>query len=150
MNKFVIIFALVASAFAEPPSHYGQPQYEQVQYASPSYTAYEQPATYEHVSTGYSGGGSDGSEYVDDALLARIAQILEQHEGGSSSFSSGGYSSGGYETSSGYGVPAQSSGGGGVLIGRPERAQRIAEFDLTDHHQSNGGYSSGGYSSGGY
>lgn len=81
-------------------------------------------------------------KYSKTPNLARIAQILEQHEGSSSS---SGYSGGsGYETSSGYGVPAHS---GGVLIGKPERAQRIAEFDLTS---SSGGYNSGGYTSGGY
>jgi len=86
---------------------------------------------------------------VDEALLARVAQILGGSSsggssGGGSSFgrSSGGGSSGYAPPSDSYGPPSSGGGGdfgrssggssgGGVQIGTPERAQRVAEFELS-------------------
>lgn len=107
--------------------------------------------------------GSSGD--VDDALLARVAQILGGSSGGGSS--SGGFgrssfsgSSSGYSApSSSYGAPSdsgaiaigrsagRSGGAGGVQIGNPERAQRVAEFELSSGGSA-GGRSAGGFSSG--
>ncbi|ODM92857.1 hypothetical protein Ocin01_13824 [Orchesella cincta] len=139
MNKIVIaLFALVAAVLAEPPVSYGAPSFSTFSSGS---------------SGGYDDGGNDGASFVDSALLARVAQIIEQSESSSGySSSSSGYSaptSNYGPPSSNYGAPSRGGGGGGlggISLGRPERAQRVAEFDLSGGSD----FRSGGYSSGGY
>jgi len=145
MNKLIILAAVATLVAGEAPAHVG-------------------------LSGGYSsgggfarGGGSGGSggsglnEYVDEALLARVGDLISRGGDGSgtpqgteglrldadiltrvSGSIDGGSSSGG--PSSGYGPPAQS---GSSSLGQPEPAQRIAEFELTD--SSSSGNQGGGY-----
>jgi len=159
MNKIIIVlFSLLVVALAEPPSSYGAPSFDSFSGGG-----------------GYSDdGGSDG-DFVDAELLARVAQIIAQSEQRSSSSSSSrAYSppsdsygppqrsyappsdSYGPPPSEEYGAPSRSgSSGSSISLGQPERAERVAEFDLSSSSGSrSGGYQrqSGGYQrqSGGY
>lgn len=89
------------------------------------------------------GAGGSASGLVDGELLSRVSQILAQNEG-SSGGSSSGYSA--PAPSQSYGAPSRSAGGssGSLQIGRPERAQRVAEFDLSSQNTRSSS-SSGGY-----
>lgn len=126
---------------SEPPSQYGAPS---------AFSSFSSGG-----GGGYDDGGNDGAQYVDSELLARVAQILEQSEASSRSAYSSPSSSYGAPPSDSYGAPPSSSygapsrggfgGSSGISLGRPERAQRVAAFDLSSGGGSRGGYSSGGY-----
>lgn len=135
---------------SEPPSQYGAPS---------GFSSFSSGG-----GGGYDDGGNDGAQYVDSELLARVAQILEQSEASSrSAYSSPSSSYGappsdsygapppsdsyGAPPSSSYGAPSRSSFGGssGITLGRPERAERVAAFDLSGGSGSRGGFRSGGY-----
>jgi len=146
MNKLIIVAALIAAVTCEPPVSGG----------------YGVPQPIGGGNHGGNGGSSDSG--VDDALLARVAQILASGGDGSSrggqtndasqyvdesvfsrvaqllneGGSSGGSSSG---PSDSYGAPASRSNGQ-VQLGQPEVAQRIAEFALQDTSSTSnqGGY----------
>lgn len=106
-------------------------------------------------SSGGSSGGSGINEYVDEALLARVGELIARGGDGSGtpqgnegrnidadiltrvSGSLGDGASSGPSTA--YGPPSRSSGP--AMLGQPEPAERIAEFDLTDEGSSQqGGY----------
>lgn len=142
----------MAVALAEPPSSYGAPSFNSFLSGGGG---------------GYDDSGNDGAQFVDSELLARVAQILEQSESSSRSSSrafappSNSYGapsdsygpppaynppsdSYGPPPSDSYGAPARSAGGflGGISLGTPERAERVAEWSTSSN---SGGFRSGGY-----
>jgi len=149
MNKFIILAAVAAVAVAEAPAHVG---------LSGGYSG-GGGSSLGGSSFGGSSGGSGINEYVDEALLARVGDLISRGGDGtgtpqgsegrnidasilsrvSGSLGDSGSSSG---PSSSYGPPSRSSGP--ATLGNPEPAQRIAEFDLSDTRGSTG--SQGGYS----
>jgi len=152
MNRFIVLATVIAVAYGEAPISGGYSG------GGGSVSAGTRFAT---------GGGSSGSglnEYVDQALLNRVAAVLQSNGDGTasqqdnegsryvdssiltrvaSSLGDSGSSRSG-SSSGGYGAPAPS--GGSASLGQPEPAQRIAEWDLSETRQSTGGSSSGGYS----
>lgn len=118
---------------------------------------------------GHSSGGSGINEYVDEALLARVGELIARGGDGSGTRQSNeglnidsdilsrvsgslGDSGSSNGPSPAYGVPSQS---GPAMLGNPEPAERIAEFDLTEaapqpqQQFEQGGYSQGPASFGG-
>lgn len=135
--KFQVLFAaIVGVAFCEPPPNVG--------YGAPSATTFESGGA-------SSGFGSATNEYVDEALLARVAELYNsggdgsggQQDNEASQYvdaalfarvsqaldSGSSRSSGNGSPSSSYGPPARQSSGQSTL-GAPEPAERIAMFDL--------------------
>jgi hypothetical protein len=108
----------------------------------------------------FGGGGSGINEYVDEALLARVAAVIASNGDGTSSGGQDNEGSryvdgsilarvasslegqGSSRSTGGYGVPSASSSSSSGQLGQPVAAQRIAEWDLSAQGNQ-GGYSTG-------
>jgi len=155
MNRFIVLAVVIASAYGEAP-------------LSGGYSGGGGAVTASRGSFGGSSGGSGLNEYVDQALLDRVAAVIESNGDGTAqgqdnegdkyvdasifsrvAQSLGGNGGSSRGASSAYGAPAPS--GGDAMLGQPEPAMRIAEWDLSEAPAaSSGGYSAPQQSSGGY